>query len=243
MATICCVGARASTVCGPVVTLLPGMRTFSIHCLPRDVGHSVDCPGLEDALDPSTNGTIEARYPVDFVHDHPQLPVLSRISGEDAIMPALSISRYEPSQTRRRSTGPTIGDMIGPQLRERMELLHISSEETKRRAYNLIEGWRKWLPTPGINLLLYRIVDGYLQANSAKSLSGIAALIVRLKAHGYERAYAPRPDQESDVLLENTLEFVRSLLPRAFLRDLILHEIVISWYWHKSLVTYEEPRE
>ena len=198
---------------------------------------------LEDALDPSTNGTIEARYPVDFVYDHPQLPVLSRISGEDALMPALSISRYEPSQTRRRSTGPTIGDMIGPQLRERMELLHISSEETKRRAYNLIEGWRKWLPTPGINLLLYRIVDGYLQANSAKSLSGIAALIVRLKAHGYERAYAPRPDQESDVLLENTIEFVRSLLPRAFLRDLILHEIVISWYWHKSLVTYEEPRE
>lgn len=76
-----------------------------------------------------------------------------------------------------------------------------------------------------------------------QTLSSIAALIVRLKAHGYEREYAGRPEYRSDVLLKDTLEFVRSLLPRAFLQELILYEIIISWYWHKSLVTYEELEE
>ena len=198
---------------------------------------------LEYALDPSINGTIEARYPLDFVREHSQLPVLSGISSEDAIMPSLSVSHYEPSQPWRKNAGLTIGDRISPQMREKMQLLHPSSEETKAKAYNLIEGWRRWLSMPRLNPLLSRIVSDYLNVNSAKSLSSIAALIVRLKAHGYEFASATKPDQRLDVLLKGTLEFVRSLLPRAFLQDLILHEIVISWYWHKSLTTYEGPGE
>ena len=96
---------------------------------------------------------------------------------------------------------------------------------------------------PGLNPLLYRIMSDHLNANSAKALSSIAALIIRLKAHGYEPEYAGRPDHGSDVLLEDTLEFVHSLLPRAFLQELILHEIIISWYWHKSLFTYGQPKE
>ena len=198
---------------------------------------------LEDVLDPSTNGTVEARYPFDLLYEHPQLPILNGISGEDVIMPSLSISHYQRPQPGRQNAGLTIGDRISPQMREKMELLHPSSEETKTKAYRLIEGWRRWLSMPGLNPLLSRIVSDYLNANSAKALSSIAALIIRLKAHGYEREYAGRSEYRSDVLLEETLQFVRSLLPRAFLQELILHEIIISWYWHKSLVTYKEPEE
>ena len=198
---------------------------------------------LEDALDPSTDGTIEAQYPLDFVYEHPQLPVLSDISGEDAFIPSLSISRYQRSQPWQKHTGLAIGDRISPQVRGEMELLHPSSEETKMKAYSLIEGWRRWLSMPGLNPLLYRIMSDHLDANSAKALSSIAALIIRLKAHGYEPEYAGRPDHGSDVLLEDTLEFVHALLPRAFLQELILHEIIISWYWHKSLFTYGQPKE
>lgn len=199
---------------------------------------------LEDALDPSTSGTVEARYPFDLLFEPPQLPILNGISGEDAIMPSLSISHYQRPQAGRQNTGLAIGDRISPQMREKMELLHPSSEETKTKAYRLIESWRRWLSMPGLNPLLSRIVSDYLNANSAKALSSIAALIVRLKAHGYEREYVGRREYRSDVLREDTLEFVCSLLPRVFLQELILHEIIISWYWHKSLVTYyEEPEE
>lgn len=197
---------------------------------------------LEDALDPASNGTVEAPYPLNFLSEHPQFPALNGVLSKDAIMPSMSISQYERSEPRRRDPRLTIGDIISPHIRQKMELLHPASKETKAKAYRLSEGWRGWATNPRLNSLLSRIVSEYLNTNSAKALSGIAALIVRLKAHGYDSAFASRPDYGSDALLEETLDFVRSYLPRAFLQDLILHEIIVSWYWHKNLARYEEPQ-
>ena len=214
-----------------------------VAIMTSDKGETLDFDiWLQDALDPSTKGTVEARYPTEFVPSNLQLPGVSDVSVEDSIMPSLSISRYDRSQPWRQNTGLTIGDRVSSQMREKMELLHPGSKETKEKAFRLIEGWRRWSSVPGLNPLLYRIVHNYLNDNSAKSLSGIVALIVRLKAHSYEFGNAARPDQGLDSLLKDSLEFVRIFLPRAFLRDLILHEIITTWYWHKSLDVYEKPR-
>ena len=43
-----------------------------------------------------------------------------------------------------------------------------------------------------------------------------------------------------DTLYNNTLQFVCQNKPISFLRDLILSEIIISWYWNK---TYAELRQ
>ena len=110
-------------------------------------------------------------------------------------------------------------------------------------ASNLIERWRKWLSTPDLNRLFALIMSHWLHANPTEALSNMAALIIRLKTHGYENAYTSQSREVCDVPLEDTLEFVRSFSPRAFLRALILSEILIAWYWHKSLAICGSTQE
>ncbi|MEQ8172832.1 MAG: hypothetical protein ABRQ38_28375, partial [Candidatus Eremiobacterota bacterium] len=56
------------------------------------------------------------------------------------------------------------------------------------------------------------------------TLTGGVAFICRLKSRGYEIS------PELERFIKDTFDFIKIFLKRAFLRDLILSEIFISWY-------------
>lgn len=70
-------------------------------------------------------------------------------------------------------------------------------------------------------------------------LSGPVALISRFRSRGIwieqiskmHTAY----EQSIDNLYKSSLQFVIKNTPKAFLKDLILSEIIISWYWDQNL--------
>ena len=203
----------------------------ALHYLQATVGHEL----LSKILSIRLDSEVETSQSFDFLYQHPQLPILNKIPGKDEVILNFSMTNLQYSQSRQNNIRLTIGDRISSQTRKELELLRRNLEETKARGYNLIEDWRKWLSTPGLDPFFSRIMSGHLNVGSTKTLSGVAALIIRLRAHGYEHAYVRKLDHMLNDLLKNTLEFIRSFLPRTFLQDLILHEVIVSCYGKKNV--------
>jgi hypothetical protein len=206
---------------------------------------------LEDAIHPAERGELLARCPLEKVWDRPPfLPLSDMVPLKDRLFPSLTYSPKKGREPVRRSYAPTdrltipLMSLIDEQSRE--ALYRRTSEstdlETGKQAQRLLAEWERSVNRPEVNKLLTRMIIGRLATGSVDALAGITALIHRLRAHGYGDAYdgsqyqqmTPKP---SDSLLNETLEFTRAFLPRAFLRDLVLSEILISWYWRKILIS------
>ncbi len=115
----------------------------------------------------------------------------------------------------------------------------VADSEKKAEADDLVNRWKKWAQQLNINRFLARMITGRLNAAGPNGLSGVAALIARLRCRDLwtDRIYGRDTDggKTVDTLYESTLEFVCRTTPKAFLRDLILSEIIITWYWNQRL--------
>ena len=111
----------------------------------------------------------------------------------------------------------------------------------------LFSRWNSWSREKGSNPLFRRMIRERLKHDPLNALSGATALFSRLKAHTYwgiANKSAQLPDKSTDLnsLLNDTQLFVKSFLPQSFLRDLILSELIISWYWRKKIFFKGRPR-
>jgi len=197
---------------------------------------------LSDAIDPSTQGVLEAWCPFsEFWDDPPSLPILQRSLCQDIWLPphTSSSEKISPYRSQKQSGGFRIGDVIDDKSRANINRLSSQSTALSKDVDNFIERWKAWSNRPDINRYLARLITGRLRANPSGTLTGAVSLFARLKVHGYDKVFMgdtlSHRASETYTLLEETLHFVRTFLPRAFLRDLILSEMFISWYWHKSL--------
>jgi hypothetical protein len=206
---------------------------------------------LEDAIHPAERGELLARCPLEKVWDHPPfLPLLDTIPLKDRLFPSFIYSPKTGREPVRRSYAPgdrltiPLMSLIDEQSREAMfrRTSESANLEMGKQAQRLLTEWERSVNRPEINKLLTRMIIGRLATGSIDALAGITALIHRLRAHGYGDAYKGSQYQQMtpepyDSLLNETLEFTRTFLPRAFLRDLVLSEILISWYWRKNLIS------
>ena len=168
---------------------------------------------IKDAIDDEEAGVFIPHLPLNDIWDNsPHLPLLDHVPVQDHI----SI--------------PGVHNGIVPQ-----EL----SPETEK-AIELINRWTAWIQSYDINPLLKRILQGRLDGDQAGLISAICAWIARLQAHRFEKAIAkPRNPNENPLfqarkLHEESLEFVKTFLRKSFLRDLILSELIIGWYWNRK---------
>ncbi|OQA13911.1 MAG: hypothetical protein BWY64_03437 [bacterium ADurb.Bin363] len=150
-------------------------------------------------------GAIEIEMPLEKLWDSPSfLPILKWISPGD-----------ENFVTGSKLEG-ILSDSIDPDI--------------NKKAIKLIDRWKEFAK----DSLLVNIIGGRLNRNPSEILTGTIAFIYRLKAHDYEYFKSLQNSlKDLEKLLYDTLDFVKLYLPRAFLRDLILAEILISWYWKK----------
>lgn len=175
-----------------------------------------------DALDPAHRGRLVSLLPTRKTWNiPPQLPVTSKLhfpKDQDSIF-----VKDQPSKNT------IFNKLIDP--------------ENNQHAFELLDRWDKLTENMEFNNLVRMIFRGRLETTPISTLTGAVAFICRLKAHGYDSVLYQNNKpviKKGENLFHETLQFVRSFLPKAFLRDLILSELLISWYWNKSLYEYQE---
>jgi len=168
---------------------------------------------IKDTIDDGESGVFHPLLPLDVIWDEcPVLPLLDQVPLYDKI----SIPKDGVSAARHE---------IQPEVEKAMEL---------------VGRWITWIQTCDLNPLLKRAFQGRAQGDKVDLLSAVCAWIVRLQAHRYERSIARHRDPNESplrhvrVLHDESLEYVKTYLPRAFLRDLILSDLIIAWYWNKK---------
>ncbi len=96
----------------------------------------------------------------------------------------------------------------------------IMDPEINKKAIRLLDRWEHISLDP----LLVKMLGERIKMKSPDALTGGVAFICRLKSRGYEIP------SDLEKLIKDTFDFIKIYLKRAFLRDLILAEIFISWY-------------
>lgn len=218
-------------------------------CFFSEDGRELDLPvWLEDAVYPDETGSLMARCALEAFWDRPPfLPVLKSVHHNDVFFASEEEERPAPRRSRPTVVGnkgfATLGDLLNSQDRKILtgKYLEACSPEEKAEAERLLEQWRSWAQRTNVNRFLARMVSGRLKELGLNGLSGVAALIARLRARDLwtDRVYGWDADsgKAMDGLYGKTLELVRRATPKALLRDLILSEIIVAWYWNQPLAT------
>lgn len=200
---------------------------------------------LADALAPASNGVLMARCCLEVFWDDP--PHLSAAEGagfEDQVFalpsaPQGAAPRPSKHQTASGSKGFSLGDVISSEHLKKFNGFFkpvVPADQAEAEGY--AAQWNHWLKQDCGNPFLARMLSGRLQSGP-KGLSGAAALIARLRSRQQwtERLHRGELAAWDDIntLYAKTLELVCRTTPRAFLRDLILAEIILAWYWNQPL--------
>ncbi|QCQ21935.1 hypothetical protein [Desulfoglaeba alkanexedens] len=216
-------------------------------CFLSDAGRELDLPvWLEDAVYPDQTGSLLARCDLEQCwYAAPYLPILKHIGRSDLFFAEPKKDPEQPVQKRRpqaHNTGlTTLGELIKAQDWKTFthQYFEVCKPQERTEADSLVEQWQKWGKRTTVNRFLGRMVMGRLRKDGPNGLSGVAAFIARLRARELwtdaVRGWGADGGKGIDRLYERTLELVRKTTPKAFLRDLILSEIIISWYWNQPL--------
>lgn len=200
---------------------------------------------LEDAITPDKTGCLKALFPLTALWDTPpNLPVLRKTRVKDFLLTdaghySLSQGYEEPNREPQKGLA-TLADLLESGVRDNPAGSHFCDGGQKAEAGRLLKRWQNWAKRTDINPLLARIVKGRLDRFGMNGLSGATAIIARLHCLDDASESCTRgANAESKEVLDNiyrdTLEFVRRNQQASFLRDLIISEIIVSWYWNQSL--------
>lgn len=204
---------------------------------------------IGDAAHPSSQGRLVAKCELqECWEDPPWLPILDPVPHKDVLLfdSEHDDPCFEKGAVRAKPTCKglsTLGEYLGQKTTRDLTRKFVdgSNTESWKQGESLSKRWIKWSELHGINPFLKRMIVGRIRRAGANGLSGTVALAARLKSHGlwHEPAAGTTfcSDPASGNLYNNTLEFVRRHSPRSFLRDLVLSEIIISWYWNKAIAT------
>lgn len=194
---------------------------------------------IEDAVYPTDEkGKLIAKCALEHCWDDPvSLPILSDVHHRDKLFATNGFqeeTRYNASQKDKGLI--KLGDILKEKLSQ-----EVRSEDTPeyKEGRALLLKWLKWTRETRANPLLVRMVSGRLGKCNINGLVGVAALLARLKAHSFFysalKVREDSHDHEIEHLYKTTLDFVKKHSPRGLLRDLILSEVIISWYWDKEI--------
>jgi len=177
---------------------------------------------IEDAVGEGKNGFLQACMPLEKLWDNPpNFHLLEKIKLRD--------TRFAKEDGKNE-----FGSILSS--------LKVD-KATNDYAFDLVNRWGKWSSYPDVSTQFRRMIKGRLEFNAVRSITGALAFISRLMAIAQEASvFRMKTDQSPaikimDSLVIDTYEFVKEFLPRAFLRDLILSEMLIGWYWQKRLWT------
>lgn len=109
-------------------------------------------------------------------------------------------------------------------------------KNTRKAFHSLIARWKEWSRSSAIHKLVRLVIEQRLEKEPLHALSGAAALMSRFQAHDYQTLIG-MPNYQS--LFSETRSFAAEFLPKSFLRDLIISEILISWYWNKRYLEFK----
>ncbi|MBW2030851.1 MAG: hypothetical protein JRJ31_17445 [Deltaproteobacteria bacterium] len=175
---------------------------------------------LDDAIGDGKKGILQARLPLDTVWDNPAyFPILNMIKQRDSIF----IMENEDDE----GFGTVLSELR-------------SNKESQEQAINLVDRWDAWSKSSDVNPLLRRMIRGRLENSKVTVISGASAFLLRLRANGHDSSISKggflnaSTIKTMEALLVESKDFAKSYLPKAFLRDLIISELLISWYWNKS---------
>ena len=187
---------------------------------------------LKLAIEPCETGFIAAKIPIESMWDNPPLlPVLKENYRNDSVFINVHVEK-------RKSVKSNDNSPFKSAFAEHFS--QNSQTENNDLASDLMERWIKWADGTNINPLLGRIIRGRLESCPVNIITGAAAFIFRLKANGYDFSIYKNSnlkfeDKNIEQLLSDTLKFVSDFLPKSFLRDLIISETLINWYWNKTI--------
>jgi hypothetical protein len=125
------------------------------------------------------------------------------------------------------------------------DILSRGKEDQERNNFALAlwNRWQKWSAHSDLSPHFRRMISGRAEGAPVEAITGALAFIARLMAIGQEGSVFI-PGSEHSLLTNNmesmvidTFEFVKESVPEVFLRDLILSEILISWYWNKTIAS------
>jgi hypothetical protein len=178
---------------------------------------------LDDAIGDTSKGILQARLPLEDVWDNsPHFPLMNIIKQRDSIF----IMENEEVE----GFGSIFSGLK-------------SSKESQEHALHLVERWDAWSKSSDVNPLLRRMIRGRLENSKVSVITGAFAFILRLQANGYGSSVSKggflnaSTIKTMETLLAESRAFAKSFMPQAFLRDLVISEILISWYWNRSFCT------
>jgi len=188
---------------------------------------------LQSVIKISGNIFIAARIPVQSIWDNPpSFQILEKIHSRDSVFYNIH------AETRKRGKSNEDSALLSAFAEHFSKNTQTQHNES---ASDLMKRWIEWADGKDINPLVSRIIKGRLESCPVYTITGASAFILRLKANGYESSIVkksemiPKEDKKIITLLNDTINFVSSFLPNAFLRDLMLSEILINWYWNKTI--------
>ena len=219
-------------------------------CLYSEEGRVLDLPvWLEDAVYPDEKGRLMARCSLELFWDTPPcLPVLKQVHRNDFWFADFEKEEERSIIHKSRPVGDnkglaTLSELMTAQNRKVLtnQYFQVSNQKEKIEADLLVQRWHRWAQQTTVNRFLARMVTGRLKEAGPNGLSGVVGLIARLRSRDLwtDRICGWDGDGEKamDALYGDTLDIVRRTTPKALLRDLILSEIIISWYWNQPLAT------
>lgn len=195
--------------------------------------------------------SLVASIPIDSVWCAcPCLPASNISQKRDFLFGRLALRQKSKMVKYTTAMAEALGDKLAQIYNIDTTMLPSEQDLSKieNQAAGLIRRWEEWVQKEYVNPLVMRIIKGRLDADPIQALPGATAFINRITAHDFgvyrwrgEQQISPR--SELDDLLEETSDFVATYLQGAFLRDLILSEMLICWYWHQRLFEHLKQRK
>lgn len=118
-----------------------------------------------------------------------------------------------------------------------------ADEETNENALFLLNRWQEWAGSPNVRPHFREMIRRRAASASAEAVSGALAFMARLMAVGQEESvFIPGLEHALSInnmesIVIDTFEYVKKYFREPFLRDLLLSEILISWYWDKTIAS------
>lgn len=197
---------------------------------------------LMAAVSPSEKADLVAQLPFERLWDNPPLlPILDKLPSKDSFFIHTEKKKQDAQSRRQFHNRQFHNDSLKTALTECLYNNQDSvSSEDNERAFTLVRQWLNLSESQDSNPLLKRMIKGRYEYDSVQIITGSAAFISRLKANGYENYVFKNNCEEKHLkkmnkLLDDTIHFVCEFLPRAFLRDLVLSELIIGWYWNQKI--------
>lgn len=208
---------------------------------------------LADEKGVKESGDIVPMLPISSIWVNPTIVrgIWDQVDCEDTfsyeyfcLQSKLSNFRPVPTKIKKDQTHPTalseafIKCMENKKLESdnNGKLLQKIDQDTRKTCHSLIDQWDEWSKSDIADPIIRKMIRHRLNRNPLDALSGAVALHSRFNALGYQVLTNKSCPQS---LVSETRSFCFENLAKSVLRDLVLSEILLCWYWEKKYFRFK----